>query len=121
MASNFARNSFLGVVIFMGAGSWNKVLFFGVLSVSALCAHASNEAAETLTMHGRVLEKSGTRVKYERRLEMAHELIKEFGRTDCFVGMGIIQPHQAEEFRKKTAASTDGEEEEASYKKPVTM
>lgn len=78
-----------------------------LLTNSALLGLA-NETSKALFMHGRQVEVKQGPKRYDRRLTLAKELIAEFGRADCFVGMGMIQPHQAEELTK-------------SYKGAVTM
>ena len=68
-----------------------KVMLIGLLILSAGLLAISNEKTDHLQMYGRVIKVDGNPPKkYTRRLEMAHELIKETGRTDWAVRMGLI-------------------------------
>ncbi|KAK5115391.1 hypothetical protein LTR85_009851 [Meristemomyces frigidus] len=69
-----------------------KVLLLILLFCSVALLGIANEYTEVLKMHGRLVEVDGTPKKYHRRLDLASELIKETGREDWAVRLGMVQP-----------------------------
>ncbi|KAF8418159.1 hypothetical protein EV426DRAFT_638573 [Tirmania nivea] len=72
----------------------NVVLMVLLFTETALLAF-SNQLADGLLLHDRVVRIEGEPKKYSRRLEMAKELINETGRDDWAVGLGMILPSEA--------------------------
>lgn len=85
-----------------------KLLLLILLFSSVALLGLANHCTEALTMHGRLVQVKGEPRRYTRRLHLAQELMHEFKRTDCFVGMGMVTPEKAKEIK-------------TSYDKPVTM
>ena len=69
------------------------VLLLGSVGLLALV----NEGATALRMHGRELQVVEKRHKYERRRVLADELIKETGRRDWALALGIVPAEEGEE------------------------
>lgn len=69
-----------------------KVLLLVLLIVSAGLLAIANVRTNILHMHGNIVKVDGPRKKYERRLDMADELIKETGRDDWAIRLGMIIP-----------------------------
>ncbi|KAF2806087.1 uncharacterized protein BDZ99DRAFT_510967 [Mytilinidion resinicola] len=67
-----------------------KILVLGLLVGSVGVMALFNTRTEVLQMHGRLLKVDGERRVYKRRLEMAEELIKEVGREDWAIRLGMI-------------------------------
>jgi hypothetical protein len=67
-----------------------KVILLFLLIASAGILAISNETTQSLQMHGRVIKAEGQRTKYNRRLDMVQQLIKESGRDDWAMRMGMI-------------------------------
>ena len=68
-----------------------KVMLILLLMLSAGLLAIANEKTDHLQMHGRVIKVEGGEPKqYPRRLVMAHELVKETGREDWAIRMGLI-------------------------------
>ncbi|KAJ9607089.1 hypothetical protein H2200_008161 [Cladophialophora chaetospira] len=89
---------YLAVVVLANASDSEKVMLVGTVTASHLLLMYENSRAETLVMHGRTVklsEEKGSVKKYGRRLEMADELVKEMGRSDFAVRLGMINPEQA--------------------------
>jgi hypothetical protein len=92
--SSFA--AFATVLVYLDAalasnvGQAGKIILLVLLIASAGALAIANETTKMLQMHGRVVKVDGPRKKYERRLEMAKQLIKESGRDDWALRMGMI-------------------------------
>jgi hypothetical protein len=69
---------------------FGKILLLLLLIGSAGLLAVANLATQKSQMHGRLLEVDGDRKKYERRIEMASEMIKLHGRDDFAKQMGLI-------------------------------
>ena len=63
-----------------------------LLLVSAGLLSWANGRAKDMRMHGRVIRVVGEPKRYKQRREMADELIKEHGRDDWAIGLGMIVP-----------------------------
>ncbi|EXJ89767.1 hypothetical protein A1O3_02834 [Capronia epimyces CBS 606.96] len=86
---------YFSIVVLANASDQGKM----GLAVSILLGHASlalvNARTEQLAMNDRIIKVSqlpGSVKKYSRRLEMAEDLVKEVGRSDFAVRLGIIKP-----------------------------
>ena len=73
-----------------------KLLLLVLLFCSVALLGVANEYTKTLSMHGRLIQMDGNFEKYERRLELAEQLIKETGRDDWAIRLGMIVPKKAE-------------------------
>jgi hypothetical protein len=62
------------------------VLLIGTAGVLAI----ANETTQLLQMHGKVIRVKCPRTSYKRRLDLAEQLIKETGRDDWAIRMGMI-------------------------------
>ena len=80
------------------------VVSFGLL---ALCNHSVN----SLQMNGCVVRRKQQPQAYQRRLDLANQLIKESGRNDWAIRLGMIVPE-----RKKS-----DDEQQAAWQEEVTM
>lgn len=70
-----------------------KVMLLVLLVASAGLLAIANVRTDKLQMHGNIIKVDGQPKKYGRRLEMAQELIKETGRDDWAIRLGmIVQP-----------------------------
>ncbi len=69
-----------------------KVLLLVLLIVSAGLLAIANVRTDKLQMHGNIVKADGPRKKYGRRRDMADELIKETGRDDWAIRLGMIVP-----------------------------
>ncbi|GAB7353011.1 hypothetical protein MBLNU459_g3569t2 [Dothideomycetes sp. NU459] len=67
-----------------------SILLLVLLISSAGLLAVTNEWTDVLQMHGRMLEVMGERVSYNRRLDMSSDLIKQSGRKDWAVRLGMI-------------------------------
>ncbi|KAF3909965.1 hypothetical protein ABW20_dc0106967 [Dactylellina cionopaga] len=67
-----------------------KILLLCLLVGSAGLLALANTATDDFQMHGCVVKVAGECKKYERRLHLANELIKETGRDDWAIKMGMI-------------------------------
>jgi len=90
---------YLTVVVLAGASDFEKMLVVGTVLGSHLVLMVENCRTRTLIMNGRTVAVSskpdGVKT-YERRLDMARELVHEMGRSDFAVRLGMINPEQAE-------------------------
>lgn len=83
----------------------NIILMSLLFSETALLA-LSNQLADGLLLHDRVVRIEGLPKKYNRRLEMTKELINETGRDDWAVGLGMILPSEAKGVMNKGNVQT---------------
>lgn len=68
---------------------------FTLLLVSVSLLGLSNGLAKTFHMHGCVVRVVGLPKSYARRLDLVEELIRESGRRDWAIGLGMIVPESA--------------------------
>ncbi|KAF3272386.1 hypothetical protein TWF970_010108 [Orbilia oligospora] len=86
---------------------FGKILLLCLFVGSAGLLALANTATKQLHMHGRVLEVVGKRISYKRRKDLTDELIKETGRDDWALGMGMKPMSQdIKGFRRGTAVIT---------------
>jgi hypothetical protein len=81
-----------------------SITLLSLLLVSVSLLGLSNELARSFHMHGCVLTVNGDPKKYERRLDLANQLINESGRRDWAIGLGMIVPGFGEKNEKETEA-----------------
>ncbi|KIP09001.1 hypothetical protein PHLGIDRAFT_506217 [Phlebiopsis gigantea 11061_1 CR5-6] len=73
------------------ASTVGSLLMACLLLVSAGILGLCNAATKTLRMFDRIVSVEGEPKRYERRLEMAHDLVLEMRRDDWAVDMGLIK------------------------------
>ena len=78
-----------------------KVLLLVLLIVSAGLLAIANVRTDKLQMHGNIIKVDGPRKSYGRRRDMADELIKETGRKDWAIRLGMIIPPPDEAAQSK--------------------
>lgn len=90
---------YIAAVVLANAEDQGKI----VLAVCVVLGHGvlavRNATTKELVMNGRTVRVSGepgSVKKYQRRLVMAKELVKEMGRSDFAVRMGMINPEDAQ-------------------------
>lgn len=108
---------YFAVVALANARDVEKV----VLMCAVLLSHGGlawcNSQTKELVMNGRrvrVVDSPASVKKYSRRLEMAEELIREMGRSDFAVRLGLINP-------KKTKQRSKGDDDQETGTEVVTM
>ena len=101
---------YVAVVALANASGLEKLLLVATVMVSHLLLIHENSGTETLVMNGRVVEVSEGKdsvKKYARRLDMAEQLVREVGRSDFAVRLGMINPEQAAVFSGKSQEESD--------------
>ncbi|RGP64284.1 hypothetical protein FSPOR_8104 [Fusarium sporotrichioides] len=82
---------YLAAAFVSNATQFGKILILFLLGGSAALLAISNSLTDKLLMHGYIVEPANSKPKYyKRRSELADELIKETGRDDWALGMGMI-------------------------------
>lgn len=81
---------FLDAALASNVDQTGKMILLVLLIASAGVLAIANETTPMLQMHGRVIKVEGPRTKYRRRLEMVEQLVKESGRDDWAMRMGMI-------------------------------
>lgn len=76
-----------------------KVTLLALLIVSSGILAVVNESTRMLHMHGRVIKVEGLRTKYEWKLDMVKQLVKESGRDGWALRMGYESPEKWREGR----------------------
>ncbi|OCL08576.1 hypothetical protein AOQ84DRAFT_260101, partial [Glonium stellatum] len=92
---SFAVNSattlvYIAIVVSGNCSSTGSLVIILLLLTSAILLGASNILLTKQTMRDRVICVAGEPVKYQRRLDLAEQLIKETGRKDWAIGLGMI-------------------------------
>jgi len=77
------------------ASVFGNVVLMGLLFTETALLALSNQLADGLLLHDRVVRVDPQPKKYQRRLDLAKQLIKETGRDDWAVGLGMILPSEA--------------------------
>ncbi|KIW24792.1 uncharacterized protein PV07_10483 [Cladophialophora immunda] len=96
---------YLAVVALGGATDAEKGTLVGAVLAGHLLLVYQNSQVDELVMNGRTVAVAGTpdSVKnYARRLDMAKELVKEMGRSDFAVRLGLINPDKGGTEKKQT-------------------
>ncbi|KAI1212938.1 uncharacterized protein F4807DRAFT_412151 [Annulohypoxylon truncatum] len=81
---------YLAAALVSNVTQFGKILILALLGGSVGLLALTNSMTETLMMHGYVVKHVETSQKYERRLHLAEQLIKETGRDDWAIQMGMI-------------------------------
>ncbi|GAW18789.1 hypothetical protein ANO14919_082710 [Xylariales sp. No.14919] len=82
---------YLDAALVSNLTQFGKILLLVLLILSAGLLAIANGETKDLHMHGRIVSVQGIRKKYDRRLELARELIREMGgRNDWAVRLGMI-------------------------------
>ena len=81
---------YLAAALANNSSSAGNLILLLLLLVSAALLELINGLAKGSTMYGRVVRTSGQPVLYNRRLDLVHQLIKESGRDDWALGLGMI-------------------------------
>ncbi|RAK99619.1 uncharacterized protein BO80DRAFT_426309 [Aspergillus ibericus CBS 121593] len=83
---------YVNVVLVSNATQVGKIGLVFLLTVSAGLLAVANQSTEKLQMHGHVLSVTAQPKRYKRRLDLATELIEEYGgKTEWAVGMGLVR------------------------------
>ena len=69
-----------------------KILLVVLLFASAAFLGLANESTHVLNMHGKTIQLDGAAQLYGRRLDLANQLIKETGRDDWAIRLGMVPP-----------------------------
>lgn len=103
---------YIAAVVLVSASDEEKLMFvLSILLSHVILAYSSSKATD-LVMNERRIKiagGSGGVKKYSRRLELAEELIREMGRSDFAVRLGLINPEQAESSEAKTVEGVESE------------
>ncbi|PHH67035.1 hypothetical protein CDD81_4430 [Ophiocordyceps australis] len=67
-----------------------KILILALLGGSVGLLGIANSTTKDIAMHGHIIKVHGDRRCYQRRLDLAEELIRETGRNDWALRMGMI-------------------------------
>ncbi|RSL63213.1 hypothetical protein CEP54_005311 [Fusarium duplospermum] len=83
---------YLAAALVSNATQFGKILILALLGGSAgLLAVANSTTKNSLVMHGHILEVDGNRRKYDRRRELARQLVSESPNYDWAISMGLIK------------------------------
>ena len=86
---------YLSAAFASNATQVGKLLFIVLLLISVCLLAISNHQSKYLHMHGAVLKPNPEPKAYERRLDLAKQLVRETKRDDWAVGLGMIRPEDA--------------------------
>ncbi|KAE8375417.1 hypothetical protein BDV26DRAFT_299678 [Aspergillus bertholletiae] len=86
---------YLNVALARNAKFSGQVLLLLLLIGTSGLLGLVNMVTKRFQMHGNLIAVNGPRRKYRRRLDLAEDLIKETGRDDWAVRLGMINPSQA--------------------------
>ncbi|KAL6719521.1 hypothetical protein ACLMJK_003762 [Lecanora helva] len=89
---------YLSAALASNATQVGKLLFIALLLISVSLLAISNQQSKHLHMHGTVLKPNPEPKAYERRLDLAKQLVRETKRDDWAVGLGMIKPEDANVF-----------------------
>ncbi|KAE8361531.1 hypothetical protein BDV27DRAFT_132966 [Aspergillus caelatus] len=115
-----ALSGFTTLLIYFNVALASNAKLFGQFLLLLLLVGAAgllglvNMLTQGLQMHGNLITVNGPRRKYRRRLDMAEALIKETGRDDWAVRLGMINPSQA-------SGAKSGSTENAAFSETLTM
>ncbi|KAE8416587.1 hypothetical protein BDV36DRAFT_259919 [Aspergillus pseudocaelatus] len=115
-----ALSGFTTLLIYFNVALASNAKLFGQFLLLLLLVGAAgllglvNMLTQGLQMHGNLIIVNGPRRKYRRRLDMAEALIKETGRDDWAVRLGMINPSQA-------SGAKSGSTENAAFSETLTM
>ena len=92
---------YVSAILAGNATQIGQMVLMVLLLVSAGVLGISNALTEGLNMHGHFVRPKGKPKVYARRLDLGEELIKETGRHDWAVGLGMVK---AEDYGEKLAS-----------------
>jgi hypothetical protein len=81
---------YLDAALVSNLTQFGKILLLALLIASVGLLAVANSTTRMLQMHGRIVSVLGPRKAYNRRLDLANELITETGRDDWAVRLGMI-------------------------------
>ena len=87
---------YVSAALASNATQLGKILLIALLLLSAGLLGISNENEENLYMHGHVVKREGRPKAYARRLKLAKELIKETGKSDWALKLGMVNAKDLE-------------------------
>ena len=81
---------YINAAVSVNASQAGEMIILAVLLLSVGLVAVGNERQESLHMHGCRIQVEGIPKKYARRLDLADELIKNTGRDDWAIRLGMI-------------------------------
>ena len=90
---------YFDVVLAANASQQGKVLLIMLLFSSAGLLGLVNECTQVFRMYGRTIKPEEPPEPYSRRLELAKKLIKQTGRSDWAIRLGMAQPSDVDRFK----------------------
>jgi len=81
---------YMAAALAANATTIGSIVIAGLLLTNIAILGLCNALTQNLHMFGRILRTVGPPKKYKRRLDMGEELVKETGRTDWAIAMGLI-------------------------------
>ncbi|KAK5682358.1 hypothetical protein LTS10_005485 [Elasticomyces elasticus] len=88
---------YLAAILLVNATNTGKTTVLLLMILNATLVTIANARPKDLHMNGKLLKSVGEPKAYGRRLDLAHELIKETGRKDWALRTGMVQPEEGEE------------------------
>ncbi|TKA69647.1 hypothetical protein B0A55_08118 [Friedmanniomyces simplex] len=88
---------YLAAIFLANASQQGKVIVLILMIVNVGIVMMANANMKNLRTKGKLLRVMGPPKAYQRRLDLAHELIEETGRRDWALRMGMVQPEKGEE------------------------
>ena len=86
---------YLSAALASNATQVGKLLLIALLLISVCLLAICNQQSKYLHMHGTILKPNPEPKAYERRLDLAKQLVRETKRDDWAVGLGMIRPDDA--------------------------
>lgn len=88
--------SLLSIIVYLSAGilfaatHQGRLLFLLLMLINTLMIEVANARNKRLLLYGRAIQMVGTRKAYERRLDMAAELVQEVGNDSWCEKLGMV-------------------------------
>jgi hypothetical protein len=93
---------YLGAALAINASRIGQMVLFLHLMVSIVLLAVCNQSVDSLQMNGFVVQRQGQPKSYQRRLDLANDLIEESGRDDWAIRLGmIVSSHRANDDRQQ--------------------
>ena len=102
---------YLAAALAINAGRIGQTVLLLLLVVSFGLLALCNLSVDSLQMNGCVVRCQGQPKAYQRRLDLADQLIEESGRNDWAIRLGMIVPNR----------KANGKDEQAAWQEEVTM